>query len=176
MSEDRRHIDTMALRSSLAVIERQADALDWAAERPWRTTTHVWGEGELPVVDLHELDARLAREAIRVVAEVPLQTGALDLITGRGRHSVTEPVLTQVARSELGSLARARGWQWRPGRPGRLILITDVARAPRSATGVLGTWFYVGVLTFLALLAWLAPAVGVPIAVAALAWWLLSRR
>lgn len=136
--------DVDRLRLALAEIERSAAELPWARERPWRARTHVWAEPGLPVIDLHDLDVRLAGLALACAAEVgdSLASGSICLVTGRGRHSIGGGKLGPAVRSELRRLCADHGWEWRPGPPGRLLLIADRERAPAAATGRIGagTW------------------------------------
>lgn len=131
--------DVDRLREALSEVETSARMLRWADERPWTVRTHVHWSGDLPEIDLHDLDARHARLAVRASTTVRLQTGALRYVTGRGRHS-TGPggVLGHVVRHELRKMAESRGWRIRPAGAARWLLITDPDNAPPSATGEFG--------------------------------------
>lgn len=143
--------DVEWLRESLAEVEEGARLLRWAAERPWRVQSHVRWAGDLPEVDLHDLDARHARDAVRAVAAVRLDTGAVRFVTGRGRHSVGPGgVLGGVVRSELKKLIQQHDWQFRPAGPARWVLLTNREKAPAAATGDLGWGFWILVALFAA--------------------------
>ena len=174
--------DLQTLREALRPLERLADELPWAEERPWRVKSHVRAEGELLVADLHDLNARAARHAVRLVAEVAesLAAGAVVFVTGVGRHSLGPGVLGDVLRGELGRLRRERGWSYAPAGNGRYVLIIDPARAPAGIGGGLGPFFWLVALLFGAALAWALPLLGVPLLVglALLGWrqWRNRRR
>lgn len=84
--------DVKRLRAALGAVERQARTLPWAGSPgdgdTWTTRDYVRVEGSLAVVDLHDLDRRLAIEAVSVILQQRGDLGPeLRLITGRGRHS-----------------------------------------------------------------------------------------
>jgi len=143
--------DVERLQRSLASVERGAKELPWAKERPWRAETHVWAENRLPVVDLHDLGAKLAEKAVHRSAAVStdLQAGAVCFVTGRGRRSIGPGVVRKVAEEELREYCHQRGCYYRPAGPGRLVLVVDPGRAPVSATGRLGIGFWLVVTLFL---------------------------
>ena len=169
--------DIARLRKLLEGVEERARALPWAAERRWRAETHVWREHALPVVDLHDLNAALSREAARAVAReaASLDAGAVCFVTGRGRRSTGKPVLSGVVRDELLASA-GEGWTLRPGRAGRVVLVVDEARAPAAATGALSPWFWVGAALFAVASVWACPPAGLLLALSLLALWGWGRR
>jgi hypothetical protein len=155
--------DAARIRSNMASIEEGARTLRWAKERPWRGESHVWTEDGLPVVDLHDLNVRLAREAVRITLGIAadLECGAICFVTGRGRHSIGPPALRGMVASELRTgCAEHPSWSQRAGHAGRWMLITDPNRAPRVATGQLGPAFWTMVILFLCLAFW--ALVGLP--------------
>lgn len=170
--------DLRRLSDALAPIEPKADKLPWAAERPWRTDSHIWQEGGVPTVDLHDLGPALARQIVAILAEEGegIASGAVCLITGRGRHSVGRAVLPQVVGDALHDAAQTHGWRVRQGAAGRIILITNELTAPRAATGALGPLFWLGVAAFAALATWAAPPVGIVVAVVLLVWMIAVRN
>ena len=98
----------------------------------------------LPVVDLHDLNRRCARDATQAVCAIgaDLEAGAVRFVTGRGRHSLgAGGVLVHTVRKELQKTCAETGWRFRGGGAG-WILITDEERAPRSAKGELGPMFW----------------------------------
>ncbi|RME22100.1 MAG: hypothetical protein D6798_16625 [Deltaproteobacteria bacterium] len=160
--------DLARLKTALAPVERAAAGLPWADRRPWTTRSHVWLEGRLPVVDLHDLGARQARQAVDAVAAVAeeLDAGAVCFVVGRGRHSVGGGKLGGVVRGALAThCRRSRGsrprWSAHPGPAGRQILVIDAGRAPASATGRPGVLFWAGALLFLAAATFASPLLGV---------------
>ena len=156
-SDDRR------IRKRMDSIEREARSLRWAAERPWKRESHIWIEDGLPVVDLHDLNVKLARGAVRATVEIAseLQCGAVCFITGRGRHSMGPPALRGMVASELRHACQeSPAWSQRAGHAGRWMLITDPARAPRVATGQLGPAFWTMLILFACLAFW--ALVGLP--------------
>ena len=155
--------DDVILRRTLSHIQEGARSLRWADERPWRVDGHIWLEHDLPVIDLHDLNVRLAREAVRAAAAAAdqLRCGALCFVTGRGRHSMGPPALRGMVAAELRRACKKNpSWDQRAGHAGRWMLITDPSRAPRVATGQLGLVFWLGVVLFSALAIW--ALVGLP--------------
>ena len=119
--------DLQSIRQSLVAVEYKAQSLHWAAERPWTAQTHVWVDGGVVTIDLHDLNAALTKAVLRSVVEcVPdLASGGLLFVTGRGRHSIGVPVLRQVMVGGLGRLERDRGWRYRDVGSGRVLLVVD---------------------------------------------------
>ncbi len=148
--------DIDRLRAALAALEPEAAALPWAAERRWTCATHVRWEGELPLLDLHDLNARLAGRAVEAAAAVggELETGALRIVTGRGRRSIGPGVLGQIASGKLAKARDQQGWSYHPSGAGAYVLVTDPARAPRSATGGLGWGCWLAAAAAIALFLW----------------------
>ena len=174
--------DLPRLQRALRPVEREAATLPWAHERRWTTSTHVWLEGGLPVVDLHDLGVQAARLAVDCVAEEAeggqagaLEAGAVCFVTGVGRRSVGPPKLGTAVAAALGHVARRRGWQHGPLSAGRMILVMDPARAPARATGRLGWPFWLGLLAFGLLASALFPPFGLVLLAALLfalrQWW-----
>lgn len=170
--------DLIRLRERLRPVEDGAADLPWARERPWRGETHTWVEGDLLVVDLHDLDVATSRQVLRAVeSEAPhLASGAVAFVTGRGRHSLGPGVLHEVMRRELALLRRRHGWGHVPAGSGRQVLVLDPARAPGRVTGRLPWAFWAGVLVFLALTTLALPPLGIALAVLVLAGALWARR
>lgn len=148
--------DLPRLRAAVRPVEARADAQPWADERPWRAATHVWLEGGLVVVDLHDLKAGLAREAVERAAAVAggVTGGAVLFVVGQGRRSRGGPVLPKQVGAALRDVARARGWRAGPAGAGRWALVVDPARAPDHLGGRL-SWGARAVLLLVAVaLAW----------------------
>jgi hypothetical protein len=139
--------DVDAYRELLAPIEDEARQQAWDRERPWRVATHVGWDGELPVVDLHDLKAGPAKRAVRAVLGRPADVGAAVFVTGRGRHTLgATPVLKKVVEKELRrACTREPDWSFRPQGAARWVWISDRAKAPAAATGGSGLgvlwWF-----------------------------------
>lgn len=149
--------DLKRVQKALAPVATSAREQRWDAERPWRTETHCWWEQDRLVVDLHDLGAGLARQAVVAVVDLApkLSTGAVTFVTGRGRHSVGKAVLGKMVAEVLAGACQAHpGWRAAPGGLGRQVLITDPTRAPAGATGELGWGFWVGVAIFFGLAIW----------------------
>lgn len=167
--------DTARLRRALAPVQAAATRLPWADERRWTGQSHVWDEGGLPVVDLHDLSVKLARQAVDAVAGAApeLSAGAVCFVTGRGTHSLGPARLGRAVSGALGHVARAHGWRHGLLRPGRQVLIFDPRRAPAAATGRLGWPFWLGLALFgaAATFAW-PPAGLLVLAFFALAAWI----
>ncbi|MEZ4239171.1 MAG: hypothetical protein R3F59_24060 [Myxococcota bacterium] len=156
--------DVVRIRGRLRGVEREAKGQAWAKERPWRRESHVWWEQGVPVVDLHDLGAALARQAVREVLEVPAGAGAVVFVHGRGRHSVGPQVLAGVVAKELDrACAETRGWRYRRIGAARTVWVSDPRRAPDWATGRWGPLVWAG---WLGLGGCVVAAVG-----HALGWW-----
>ena len=67
-------------------------------------------------------------------------------------------------------------WAWHPSRAGRLVLVTDPARAPTVATGDLPIPIVVGVVAFLLSALYFAPPAGIALTVLAVLGWFVSRQ
>lgn len=147
--------DVERLARALQPVEHDARALPWAKERPWRAATHVWAEGALPVVDLHDLGRRQAHDAVQIAAETAadLDAGAVAVITGRGRRSIGPSVVRAEAKDVLARFCAEQGGFFRPAGPGRWVLVVDPDRAPAAATGRLGWGFVLLLVAFAAALA-----------------------
>lgn len=123
---------------AFAPIEVDARTLRWADERPWTVRTHLRVEDGVVVLDLHDLNARLAKQALDAL--IPLaetaESGAVVVVTGRGLHSRGGSVLPQLAHKRLLAAARHRGWRVTIPRAGRIALVADESRIP--------TWLQTG--------------------------------
>ena len=163
------------VREALRPIAERARTLSWAKERPWAPESHVWMEHGAPTVDLHDLSVKLGCEAVEIAARLAPTgaTGAVLFIVGRGKHSVDgESQLAASVAEALAKLEAAHGWSYRPQSRGRLVLLTDEARAPSALSGRLGVGFWAAAVAF-TLLAGVASVylgVGIGLLVAGLYW------
>jgi hypothetical protein len=148
--------DLSRLRRALQPVQLDAAELPWAGERPWRVTSHLKLEGALLQVDLHDLNARCARRAVRLTVEaVPeLEGGAVGFITGVGSRSIGPGVLGDVVSRELRGIAPREGWRYQPNGRGAYVLIWDPARAPTIASGRMPLLFWLIAAVFGAAVAW----------------------
>ena len=139
--------DVSKLRDWLSEIEREAKKLNWNNERPWLASSHIWFEKGVPYVDLHDLNTRLARKAVKAVirSAEQLETGAFGFVTGIGRHSMGEASIPKMTIGVLGDACAAKQWGCHPIGQGRLVCITDREKAPAAALGGMGRgmWFFV---------------------------------
>lgn len=170
--------DLDRLASALSPVQEHARGLRWARERPWQVGSHLWREGQLPVVDLHDLDVKGARQAVDAVALVAheLDSGAVAFVTGRGRHSVGKGKLGPAVQGALAQVCRERGWQHGPLRAGRQVLVVDPRRAPAAATGRLGWGFWLGAAAFAAAALVAFPPLGAVVCLVLLGLAVLSWR
>jgi hypothetical protein len=171
--------DIQRLRNALGTVEQEAKALPWANDRGWRAASHVWIEHGAPTIDLHDLNVKLANQAVDAVIDVApsCDSGGFVFVTGRGRHSLGgRSDLSDSVASTLDRHARAAGWAWHPSRAGRLVLVTDARRAPAIATGALPLPIVVGAIAFLLLALYFAPPAGIALSVLAILGWFVSRR
>jgi len=142
-------VDEVArLRDALSPIEAGAKQQDWDAQRPWRTATHVgWAQG-VPIVDLHDLKVKLAKQVVRTAVDLgergALSSGAVIFVTGRGRHSLRHdaPVKQAVHGMLAHRCGERAGWSLRQPSAGRVVWVYDRDRAPRSVLGGGGGWLW----------------------------------
>ena len=148
--------DVARLRDALAPVARKARGLSWNEERPWLPETHVWLERGVPTLDLHDLGRKLALQVVDTAAELAptLEAGAVRLITGRGRHSLTGPVLPRLTADRLREHCEAEGWSFHADGAARLMWIFDPDRAPPAARGALPWWVILWGLVVLGLGLW----------------------
>ena len=171
--------DLLRVREALVSVERDAQGLRWAAERPWRCESHVWDDDGMITIDLHDLNAALTKSVVAVLAGfvLDLQSGGIIFITGQGRHSVGLPVLRQVVVGALVRLERSHGWRQRDIGPGRVLLVVNEARVPARYLEGTPLWVMLFFVAFLLALGWaLPPAVGGPLVLVAIWFWWSVRR
>ena len=171
--------DLARVREALTSVETSAQDLRWAEERPWRVQTHVWDDGGMITVDLHDLNASLTKSVISVITEfaTDLQAGGIVFVTGQGRHSIGLPVLRQVVLGTLVRLERSKGWRQRDIGPGRVLLVVNEDRVPARYREGTPLWVVVFFVVFLLALGWaLPPVVGGPLVLVAVwFWWSVHR-
>mgnify|MGYP002814684389 CR=1 FL=1 len=171
--------DLVAVQAALAPIESGSQTLRWAAERPWRTQTHVWTDHGIVTIDLHDLNASWAKKVVDRVAEIAerLDAGGVVFVTGRGRHSIGVPVLRQVVGGRLVRFERKRGWRQRDIGSGRMLLVVNEERIPKRYREGTPLWIAGFFVAFVAAAAWSLPVeVGVPLlAVAGWFTWAVRR-
>lgn len=142
--------DAQRLSGTLSRLERDARKLRWHAERPWAASSHVWAEGPLLVVDLHDLSVKLAKRAVEKAWKLDLQSGAVCFITGVGNNSIdgTSRLMPAVQGMLASACEKNDDWSYRSGGPGRIVLITDPSRAPEEAQTSLprGFWLLVALI------------------------------
>ena len=145
--------DIERISALLEDIVYEARKLPWAAERPWRTKTHIWVEAQMPTIDLHDLNVRLAKKVFRAVLKEPenIEAGAVCFVTGIGKNSLGDSPLRNFAIDFLSKRAYENDWGFHPMGPGRLVLVVDPEKAPASATGALPRYFWYCVAGFIAL-------------------------
>lgn len=135
--------DRHALSVTLAPVEEAARSLPWSAQKPWRCTSHLGVSDGRVLIDLHDLSVGLALDVVERVVEAQPTTGAVVLITGRGKHTGGRSKLREAVLADL----QRRGLRFVPRGPGRVELILDGERARRSAPGLgLLFWLMVALL------------------------------
>ena len=174
---DEVQVDLERLRTQLAAIEEEAGELPWAHERPWRTRSHVRIERDMVLVDLHNLNARCARRAVREVTKAghDLRCGAVTFVVGVGSHSIGPGVLGDVAAGVSSKHAPKHGWSYHPAGKGALVLVTDPSKAPAQASSDLGPFFWTIAGGFCAAVVVAFPLAAGPVAIIAFLllwrWW-----
>ncbi len=151
--------DIEQLAAVLAPIEATARGQRWDRERPWRVETHLWVEEGLVVLDLHDLGAKGAKQAVRTVlalaSDKGLASGAVAFVTGRGRRSAGNPVLKELVGRRLAAAAGDHAdWSMHVVGAGRICLVTDPSKAPRKAQNSLGWGFWLLVAGLVAAAVW----------------------
>ena len=142
--------DIERIQSVLKQVASEAMQLSWYQERPWRTDTHVWMHKGLPMVDLHDLNTKLAKKTLRLLireAEA-INAGAICFITGVGRGSIGGPTIRNMSIGILGDKAAAKGWGFHPMGDGRLVIIIDPEKAPPISTGQMSPFLWGGMIGF----------------------------
>jgi hypothetical protein len=175
--------DIERVSKSLKSVVSAAKSLDWAQGRPWTTATHIWDENGVVVVDLHDLNAKLAKAVIGELEHIAdrLVGGGLIFITGQGRHSMGVPVIKKIATGMLIRMEGERGWRSRDLGAGRMLLVVDESRIPGRYRRATPVWVPAFFILFCGGLAWsVPPNVGLPLVAVAL-WfgvsvWRAGRR
>ena len=148
------HPDIEVICSVLPKIESEASRLRWAKNRPWTLKTHVWFENSLPMVDLHDLNAKLAKKSLQSIlqAHSKIETGAICFITGVGKNSNIKPAMRNMVLNLLHKAAQKNDWDVQLQGMGRVIIVFDPEKAPAAATGKLPKVFWFAVVGFILLL------------------------
>ena len=144
--------DVLHLFSILKRVEEKSKVLRWAKERPWRRKTHIWYESELLVVDLHDLNTKLAKETVHHCLDTlpQFETGALCFVTGMGKNSTGNVAKNKkVVKNILQKRARKNeSWAIHSPGMGRVVLVFEPERAPRAATGQISWELKLGMIIF----------------------------
>ena len=147
--------DIHHLFSILQNVEEKSKILKWAKTRPWRRSTHLWYESELLVIDLHDLNTKLAKETVLKCLDTldQFETGALCFVTGMGKNSPGNFAKNRKMVLNLLTKKSRKNESWDIHSPGmgRITLVFNQERAPRSATGQLapGLKFGIGLFAFM---------------------------
>jgi hypothetical protein len=141
------------LQKGLEDVAIDARNLPWYSENPWKTSTHVWIEKEMPVVDLHATNVKLTQKILKIAIRLAEkhEFSCLCFITGVGSNSIGEATLKNVVLKQLGEIAMEKQWGFHPLGIGRFVVIIDPVNAPPIATGKLPKIFWVCIGLFLLL-------------------------
>lgn len=144
--------DVIHLFSILQRIEEKSNVLRWAKNRPWRRKTHIWYESELLVIDLHDLNTKLAKESVQQCLDTldQFETGALCFVTGAGKNSPGNVAkIRKTVMNILQKKARKNeSWAIHSPGMGRVVLVFQPEKAPRAATGQISMELKVGMVLF----------------------------
>ena len=145
------------LQRELEDVAIDARSLPWYEENPWKTSTHVWVEEGMPVIDLHATNVKITQKILKHSIRLAEKKNfsCLCFITGVGRNSIGEATLKNVVLKQLGEIALEKEWGFHPLGPGRFVVIIDSEQAPRIATGKLSNIFWSGVILFVLLFLYL---------------------
>lgn len=139
--------DIERLCEALTDVQRDAAKLPWAKERAWVAVNQVGLVEGVPTVDLHGLSISLGVRTTSAALDLlpDLDAAAVQLITGRGRHTGGISRLKDTVNQHVVTAARENGWTVSPRGPGRILVVADASKAPSAATGrlPLGFWFVV---------------------------------
>ena len=138
-------------------IPRDAKALPWADQRVWAFSTHIWLEQDMLVIDLHDLNVKLARKVIKKISKQAEKwdIGCVCFVTGVGKNSTDKAKIRPMAIGLLQDISAKKGWRLLSGTQGRLSVILDEARAPQEVTAKLSKPMMFGVYLFLGLIIFL---------------------
>ena len=144
-------------KDELWEIPREAKQLPWANQRAWDFSTHLWFEQDMLVVDLHDLNVKLARKVIKAVCRNAQKwdVGCVCFVTGVGKHSEDKAKIRPMAIGLLQDISSEKGWGLLSGTQGRLSVILDEERAPQQVTAKLSKTMMFGVYLFLGLILFL---------------------
>lgn len=175
---ERSQLDFDLVYGQLEPIEEGAKTLPWANERVWQRDSHIWLDGSVVTIDMHDLNAALAKKVVALVAEIAaqLQMGCIIIVTGWGRHSVGQPVLPGVVSAALVRLEHKHGWRMRTVGSGRFVLVVNEDLAPSTYRANMPLGIRLFLLVFLCLLAWASPPVGVGLMACLLVWFVMKLR
>jgi len=145
--------DIQVMFSKLKSIEERAKSLRWSDKRPWKRKTHIWYEHDLLILDLHDLNSKLAKESVkRCVQSVKnFETGALCFITGIGKHSAGGfSKNSEMILKLLNKLSKKQEeWEIHSHGMGRLVLVFNKEKAPKRAKGRIDPTIKAGIVIFL---------------------------
>jgi hypothetical protein len=128
-------VDKVAfIQDLLRPVEAHAAGLSWAAEKPWRVSTHIRTERGTLSVDLHDLDLAGSRRILDLVIMNRPEVGRIRLITGRGKHSLGEPTIRPMVNERLNLVATALDWQM-------IVKAGSVTLRPMGKRPTPKTWF-----------------------------------
>ena len=150
--------DSMAkLKDELWDIEDKASRLPWSNLRRWTFETHLWVEQSMLVIDLHELNVKLAKQVIRKTCQIAtsMDYACICFVTGQGNKSEGKAKIRPMAIEVVGEIALKKGWKITSGTQGRLAIILDEERAPAVVTSKLSNTVVVGMYLFFALILFL---------------------
>jgi len=142
------------LRDELWEMERKAERMPWANQRKWTFSTHLWEEPEMLVVDLHDLNVKLAKETIRKILRMAPSLGyaCICFVTGQGNKSDGKEKIRPMAIDVAGEISQQKGWRISSGTQGRLSVILNEDRAPAVVTSKLSKTVVIGVYIFLGII------------------------
>ena len=150
---------TSKLRDELWDMEEKASRLPWANVRQWKFQTHMWEEGSMLVLDLHDLNVKLAKEVIKKTCQIAssMEYACICFVTGQGNKSEDKAKIRPMAIEVLGEISQRKGWRISSGTQGRVTIILDEDNAPPvvtnklSSTVVVGIYLFLGIIVFLLL-------------------------
>jgi hypothetical protein len=142
------------LKDELWDIEDKASRLPWANLRCWKFDTHLWVEQSMLVIDLHELNVKLAKQVIKKTSQIAtsMEYACICFVTGQGNKSQGKAKIRPMAIEVVGEVALKKGWKLTSGTQGRLTIILDEERAPAVVTSKLSKTVVFGMYAFFALI------------------------
>lgn len=140
------------LHDELWDIPKKSKNLPWAMQRKWTFKSHIWMEdGEVLVLDLHDLSVPLARQVVTKTLKTVSQVSSICFITGQGKNSTDGPKILPATMEIAKKQSDKKGWEVHT-QPGRVYVVINPEQAPTFVTNSLSRPMVWGIYAFCAIL------------------------